>query len=353
MLHTHFKTPVLGTLILSASLLLTSCTSPISKAPSTSSEPLRRTEFMMGTAITLSLYDHQDDAILDQAFASISALEDALSINASGTLLQSINAEAGSNPVITNEALFDIVKKGLHYSTLTEGSFDMTVGPLVKLWNIGFPEARVPSATEIADVLPLIDYTNVVLDDTTQSIFLTQPGMMLDLGGIAKGYTADAVVTLLQEAGVTRAIIDLGGNIYTLGDKAEGTPWTVGVQDPFNPRGEIIGSLPTANQSIVTSGIYERYLEHDGIRYHHILDPSTGYPFTNDIAGVTIISDDSIDGDALSTAVFSKGIADGIAFVNTLSGIDAIFISVDKEVYVTDGLKAHFKLTNDAFTLMP
>ena len=330
--------------------LLVGCTEKnLSASPSTT--PLKRTEVLMGTTVSVSLFDHQDEAILDEAFKLVKLLENELSLNKQSTLLTDLNASAGTSPYPVNDILFDIVQKGLYYSDLTGGSFDISVGPLVKLWSIGLPEARVPSDMEIQSVLPLISYNNVLLDESAQTIYLETPGMQLDLGGIAKGYTADALANLLKDKGVEHALIDLGGNIYALGTKVDGSLWKVGIQDPFENRNNTIGYIPIANQSVVTSGIYERYLESDGKKYHHILDPSTGYPFDNDIAGVTIISDASIDGDALSTSVFSKGLEEGLEFVKSLPNIDAIFITKDSKVYLTDGIKDDFVLTNGAFTL--
>lgn len=342
------KTYFLPVLLLVFTLLLSGCTTQTNPP---SSEPLRQTQFMMGTTITISLYDHQDESILKACFDRIAELENALSMNKENTLLDEVNSQSGITPVVVNADMFDVIKKGLYYSNLTEGSFDITIGPIVKLWNIGFPEARVPSQEEIEQNLPLIDFSQVVLDESNQTVFLSQPGMKIDLGGIAKGFTADEMVKILKANDVEHAIIDLGGNVYTLGTKVDGSPWKVGIQDPFNPRGQIIGYIPISNKSAVTSGIYERYLEADGKKYHHILDPSTGYPFENEIAGVTIISDASIDGDALSTSVFSKGIEEGLNFVNSLDGIDAIFISKDKEVYITEGVRDSFVLDNEEFTL--
>lgn len=315
------------------------------------SKPLSRTEFMLGTTVTLTLYDHQSKSLLDKAFKRIAELENILSINKTGTLIDTINDAAGKSAVQVDPDTFDIIQKGLTYSAMTDGYFDITVGPLVKLWHIGFPDARVPSQEEVQAKLPLIDYHNVILDEPNQTVFLKKPEMMLDLGGIGKGYAADQIANLLKTEGVTRAIIDLGGNLYLLGDKAEDTPWTVGVQDPFNPRGNTIGYLNAANQSVVTSGIYERFIEQDGIKYHHILNPKTGYPFNNEIAGVTIITDYSIDGDALSTAVFSKGLKEGMTFIESLDDIDAIFITTDYKVYVSKGLKNNFVLTAPDLTL--
>lgn len=314
-------------------------------------ESLSRTEFMLGTTVSITLYDHQSDELLDKAFNRIAELENTLSINKSNTLLDEVNASAGKSATQLDSDTFDVIQKGLSYSTLTNGSFDITIGPLVKLWNIGFPEARVPSQNEIDEKLPLIDYTKVTLDDTNQTIYLQEEGMLLDLGGIGKGYAADEITALLRSEGVNHAIIDLGGNLFMIGDKADGKPWTVGVQDPFNPRGDIIGHLSVINKSVVTSGIYERYLEQDDKKYHHILNPKTGYPYDNEIAGVTIVSDSSIDGDAISTAVFSMGLDKGMQFVESLEGIDAIFITTDYKVHVSSGLTNNFKLTAENFSL--
>ncbi|MEG0084970.1 MAG: FAD:protein FMN transferase [Niameybacter sp.] len=338
-------------LFLSIFLLLsfTGCSTP---SNASSNEPLKRTELLMGTTVSITLFDHQTEETLDAAFNLVKNLENELSLNKSSTLLTQLNASSGTSPYKVNSTLFDIVEKGLYYSQLTNGSFDLSVGPLVKLWSIGLPEARVPSQTEIDATLPLIGYQNITLNKEDSSIYLHKPSMQLDLGGIAKGYTADAIATLLSSKGVGHALIDLGGNIYTLGAKIDGSLWKVGIQDPFESRSNIVGYVSVANQSVVTSGIYERYLEADGNKYHHILNPQTGYPFENDIAGISIISDTSIDGDALSTAVFSQGLEEGMAFVQTLPGIDAIFITKDSQVYITEGLKNSFVLTNEAFTLV-
>lgn len=329
-------------------LIFVGCTSKTT--PNTT--PLKRTELLMGTTVSVSLYDHQDEAILDDAFSLVKELENELSLNKESTLLTELNASSGIAPFKVNDTLFDIIQKGVYYSELTNGSFDLSVGPIVKLWSIGLPEARVPSQAEIDAALPLIGYESIILDEDASTVYLEKPHMQLDLGGIAKGYTADAIADLLTSKGVEHAIIDLGGNIYTLGTKVDGSSWKVGIQDPFESRNNTVGYISVANQSIVTSGIYERYLEADGKKYHHILNPSTGYPFDNDLAGITIISDKSIDGDALSTSVFSKGLQEGMEFVQTLPGIDAIFITKDSKVYITEGLKDNFVLTNEAFELM-
>ena len=316
-----------------------------------STEPLSRSEVLMGTVVTVSLYDSNDEAILDKVFNKVKDLESILSINENGTLVDEINEEAGIKPVKVDDDTYNIVKKGIEYSNLSNGLFDISVGPIVKLWNIGLPEARVPSQEEIDEKLPLIGYSDIEIDDTNKTIFLKRKGMMIDLGGIAKGYTADVISNILTEEGVKSAIINLGGNVFAHGRKVNGDDWKIGIQNPFTERGGIIGTITTSNKSVVTSGIYERYIEQDGVKYHHILSPFTGYPYDNEIAGITIVSDKSVDGDSLSTSVFAMGVEKGMEFVNTLDGIDAIFITKDYKVYITDGLKSIFTLTNSDFTL--
>lgn len=314
-------------------------------------EPISRNEILMGTVVTVTLYDSNDESILDKVFNKVKDLESTLSINENGTLVDKINESAGIEPVKVDYDTYTVIKKGLEYAKLSNGLFDISVGPIVKLWNIGLPEAKVPTPEEIDSKLPLIGYSDVELNDEESTVFLKKQGMMIDLGGVAKGYTADVISDILTEEGVKSAIIDLGGNIFAHGKKVNGDDWRIGIQNPYSDRGDIVGTITVKNKSIVTSGIYERYIEKDGIKYHHILSPKTGYPYENEIAGITIISDKSSDGDALSTSVFAMGVEEGMKFVNTQEGIDAIFVTKDNKIYITDGIRDIFKLTNTDFIL--
>lgn len=318
---------------------------------SKNSEPITNSEILMGTVVTVTLYDSTDESILTKVFDKVKDLESILSINENGTLVDKINENAGISPVKVDDDTFTIIKKGIEYSNLTNGLFDISIGPLVKLWSIGLPEAKVPTLEEINEKLPLINYNDIEINEDEKTVFLKRKGMMIDLGGIAKGYTADVISNILTEEGVKSAIINLGGNVYTHGTKVNSTNWNIGIQNPFSDRGDIVGTLSISNKSIVTSGIYERYIEQDGVKYHHILNPKTGYPYDNEIAGITIISDNSVDGDALSTSVFAMGLDNGLEFINTLNGIDAIFVTKDNKVYITNGIKDIFKLSNSDFTL--
>lgn len=210
----------------------------------------------------------------------------------------------------------------------------------------------MPEPSEVEEALPLVNHEKVELDADKKTVFLTEEGMDIDLGAIAKGYIADEVIEVLKEHDVTTAIVDLGGNVVIMGDSPtrDTGGFNVGVQNPDSTRGKIVGSVNLKNKSIVTSGIYERYIEKEGKMYHHLMNPDTGYPFDNDLAGVTVITDKSVDGDALSTVVFGFGLEEGLNFVNSQEGIEAVFISLDEEIYTSDGITDDFNLTDDTFT---
>ncbi|MEF9992224.1 MAG: FAD:protein FMN transferase [Romboutsia sp.] len=315
------------------------------------SKPLSRTEIFMGTAIKITLYNGGSDKILDKAFNRVVEIENLVSINKDGTEIDKLNENAGISSVKVSDTSYDIIDKGLYYSELSKGKYDLTVGPLVKLWSIGLPEAKVPTNKEINEIIKNIDYSKVKMNPETKEVFLTEKNMMLDLGSIAKGYATDEIVNILKKEGVEQAIVNLGGNIYAMGLKNGTSNWKIGIQNPFDERGSIVGSIEVTDKSVVTSGVYERFIEKDSIKYHHILSPKTGYPYETEIAGVSIIADKSIDADALSTLVFTEGLKEGIELVNNLDGVDAIFITSNKKVYMTDGLKESFEMKNKEFVL--
>lgn len=314
-------------------------------------ELFSRTELIMGTVVKLTLYEGGSEEILDKAFERVKEIEDLVSVNKEGTEIDKLNKNAGIKPMKLSDTSYEIIDKGLEYSEISKGGYDLTIGALVKLWSIGLPEAKVPSQEEIDTAIKKIGYSKVKINAETKEVFLSEEGMMLDLGSIAKGYAADEVAEVLKEEGVESAIIDLGGNIFALGSKEGNKNWKIGIQNPFDNRGSIVGTIEISNKTVVTSGVYERYIEKDGVKYHHILNPKTGYPYDTEIQGISIIADKSIDGDALSTLVFTKGIDEGLELVNRLDGIDAIFINNKKEVYISEGLRKNFKITNDEFKL--
>ena len=207
----------------------------------------------------------------------------------------------------------------------------------------------MPPADEIARLLTLTDPRQVVLNDADESVYLTQPGMEIDLGAIAKGYIADRVRDYLHKEGIAQGLINLGGNVQTLGSPEGG--WSIGLKKPFSTAGAMIGALEVANKSVVTSGVYERFFEHNGHLYHHILDPRTGYPLDNELDSVTIISSDSIDGDIWTTLMYGMGVEKGCAALRARPDIEAIFVTRTKEVVLSSAHHYRFTLLDSEYRL--
>lgn len=321
-------------------------------APGLQKDPYAGEEFLLGTYTRIRVYDEGKEAALEPAFDRIRDLGDRITINQSGSEIDAINEQAGVAPVQVSDDIYGLIKQAYDYTVESEGGYNLAIGAITQLWRIGFDDARKPSQEEIDEALQHIDYQKIQLNDTEQTVYLEEPEMILDLGAIAKGYIADEVAEVLKENGVTSAVIDLGGNVLVVGHSWRGTdePWNIGIQDPNNARGTILGSIKETDKTVVTSGIYERYLEVDGVQYHHIFDSKTGYPYDNDIASVTVITDHSIDGDGLTTVIFDKGVKEGLAYIeqNTPEGTDAVFVTKEGKVYVTEAIQDTFVLSDES-----
>ncbi|GHV91743.1 FAD:protein FMN transferase [Spirochaetia bacterium] len=323
-----------------------------------------QTEFVLGTICNVNLFEKGTQKRYAVIFARLREIEEVMSANKAGTELDRINQNAGIGPVPVDAELIAVLDRALRYAEASGGAFDPTVGPLVKLWGIGSDAARVPAQDEIDRALALIDWRDLIIDKAAGTAFLRRPGMALDLGAIAKGYAADEAVRLAKGNGVKRALIDLGGNILAMGARRGGNglwpgksgaggsmPWRIGIQDPRDNRGAYIGILQVINKSIVTSGIYERFFEDGGKRYHHLLSTKDGYPVYNGLLSVTIIADQSIDADSLSTSAFTLGYEKGRALVESVPGTDAIFIFDDLSIRLTPGAAETFALSSDTYHL--
>lgn len=324
---------------------------PFDKTSQQSEVSISNTGFLMGTVIDIKLFDTTDNAIMNDAFDIIKDIENKMSLNIAGSEINRINEGSGIAPVPVSNETYEVVQKGLKYSSISQGSFDITIGPLVKLWGIGTDNARVPSDQEIKDAKTLVGYEMVDVNDSAKSVYLQRRGMLLDLGGVAKGYAADMISDYLKSQGIKRAIINLGGNVMAVGSKSADAPWKIGVQNPFDSRGSYIGTVSVSDSTVVTSGIYERYFESEGKVYHHILSPFTGYPVDNGLSSVTIIARSSADADALSTSVFSLGLEKGMELAESLDGVEAIAVDMDRNIYLTSGAKDIFSLTDTAFKI--
>lgn len=294
---------------------------------------------LMGSPILLKLFTH-DEALASRVFRLIKQYEDLLTVNRAHSQVMDINHAAGQHPVIVSRPVFELIRCAKATSLLKDSAFNLAIGPLVKRWKIGFRGDSVPPADDIAALLSITRPEDVILDEAQSSVFLARAGMEIDLGAIAKGYIADRVRDYLHKEGTERGLINLGGNIQTLGSPEGG--WSVGLKKPF-VSGALIGAMTVENRSVVTSGTYERFFEQNGKRYHHILDPRTGYPLDNALDSVTIVSKESIDGDIWTTLMYGMGIEKGCAVLRSRPDIEAIFVTKTKEVVISS--MHHFRFT--------
>lgn len=315
-----------------------------------SKETIVREFYALGTIIRLRVYGNKGERAIEEAIDRLNTIDNKMSVFKEFSEVSMINKKAGISSQEVSEDTYFVIKKAVEYSELSEGTFDPTIRPIVSLWRIGSDNPRIPNKSEIVKNLKLVNYKDIILSEKDHSIGLKYEKQAIDVGGIAKGYAADEVKKVFKNNKIKSALIDLGGNIFALGKKPDKTLWKIGIQNPFNTRGEHVGVISVENKSIVTSGNYERYFTKDGKVYHHIIDPKTGYPSESEIISATIISDYSIDGDGLSTGVYIMGIEKSINLIESLKGIDAIFITKNKEIYVTSGMKDEFKITNKEFT---
>lgn len=267
-----------------------------------------RTEQVLGTLCTVNAYEDGTAALYDELFARLQEIDRHFNVNREDSDVSRINAAAGDGTMVSVHAdVQAVLDRALSFAQASGGAFDPSIGPLVRLWGINTDTARVPAAGEIAAVLPLVCYSDVELG-TGNTVRLKRRGMQLDLGGIAKGYAADALTEILQAHGVRQAVVNLGGNVYVWGKKKDGSSWKVGIKNPRDPDGEPLLLFSSAgSMSLVTSGVYERYFEQDGVRYHHILDAAAGCPAQRDWLSTSIVSASSMDADALSTVAFLLG----------------------------------------------
>ena len=310
--------------------------------------------FSLGTINKIEIFnlnENKSNELLDECGKILNDIDNKMSKHIKTSEVNKINKNASSSFVKVSKDTFYVISSAINYSELSDGVFDITIGPIVDLWGIGSDKAKVPSNVEIESKIPLVNYKDIILDKDTLSVKLNNKDMSIDLGGIAKGFAADKIIAYLKEEGVDKAVVNLGGNIYTLGFKDNNTPFNIGIQDPTKPRGNAIGTILTSNTSIVTSGIYERYIEKNNKIYHHMLSPFTGYPFENNLSSVTIISNKSINCDALSTTAFGLGIDKGLKLVNSLDNVDAIFITKDKKIYLSKNIENDFTITDNNFRI--
>ena len=305
-------------------------------------EPISRSDFLLNTFVTVTLYDTEDESLLDSCMELCRMYESRFSKTISTSEIYQMNHRQPEETTFSlSQDTADLIREGLEYSRLSDGAFDITIEPLSSLWDFTSGEAVIPEESAIQAATARVDYRNLVLDGNTLT-FLS-PDTTIDLGSIAKGFIADRLKEYLVGQGVKSAIINLGGNVLCIGEQPDGSPFLIGLQAPFEERNTIYANLEIHDLSVVSSGVYERHFVVDGKNYHHLLNPKTGYPYDNGLISVTILSSRSVDGDALSTTCFSLGLDKGLALVNSLDGIDAFFMTEDKEVHYSDGAEAFLR----------
>ena len=293
--------------------------------------------FYFDTVIGITLYDSSKQYALSHCMEMAQTFESYFSNTLPDSDVSKINAHP-LEPIEVHPETAELIQKGLSYGEKSGGRFDITIGKLSALW--AFEKQTVPKTKEIKKAAKHVDYKNVVADGNT--VTLNDPHAALDLGGIAKGYIADKMKEYLENEGITSGLINLGGNVLTLGQKPDHTDYTIGIQKPFSDDGTPIVSVDVEDESVVTSGVYQRYFEADGVLYHHIIDPHTGYPCANGLHSVTILSQSSADGDALSTMVFLMGLEDGMSYVEADPTIEAIFITEDNALHYSSGFSSKY-----------
>ena len=342
-----------GTLILS-SAVLSGCSSKVNTtqtADSESQEPISTTAIKLNTAVTITIYDSQNKNLLTECMNLCDKYEKIFSRTASDSELYKLNhrqltpVDGTDNTYQVSDSLAELIQKGLYYSDLSDGAFDIAIEPLTSLWDFTAEDPQVPEDSLIQAALPKCDYHNISVDRVKNEITLKTDDTAIELGAIAKGYIADRLKDYLVSRNVKSAIINLGGNVLCIGEKPDNSAFKIGIQKPFADRSETIAVMDIKDKSVVSSGIYERCFEQNGTLYHHLLNPKTGYPYDNGLITVTIISDKSVGGDALSTTCFAMGLEDGMKLAESLDDVQAFFVTSDYEIHYTKDFRKKIKVT--------
>lgn len=352
--------------------LITGCS--VKQESSSKGQELVRTGFAFNTTYTITLYEGGSEDLLDECVSRCAVYEKLFSRTLKESELYNINeiekaylevlrkktnknakvSEEDIKSLVDNDvpfrlmddgsigfqissAMYNILEKGLYYSKLSDGAFDITIEPVSSLWDFTAESPEVPEEQQLKEAVKLTGYKNMELKD--EKLVLKIPGMGIELGAIAKGYIADRLKEYLENHGVTSGMINLGGNVLCIGSKTDGMPFHIGIQQPFADRNEVITAIKADDVSIVSSGIYERYFVQDEKIYHHILNPADGYPYDNGLVAVTVVSKESADGDALSTTCFALGLEKGMEFVESLEDVYAVFITEDEKLHYSRGFK--------------
>lgn len=323
-------------------LLLTACSSKQDKIQDTVS--VSESAEYFGTVITITLYDDDEKKLntsIEKAFAECGRLENIFSAKLQDSELSRLNRTAFNSPVKVSEELFLVLEEALFYNRLSDGSFDISIGKLINLWGIGTENERVPSDEELEPLVNQKGCEDIVLDQENGTVMYTSEMVEIDLGAIAKGYAADRIKQFLAEnEGIGSGILNFGGNVLTIGEKTDGSAWKIGITDPLQS-GKVYGAVSVKDACVITSGNYERYFVENGIKYHHILDPTTGFPAEQGIISATIIGSSSTECDAMSTACYILGADRALELIESVSDVECVLIDEAGMCYCSSGIEKY------------
>lgn len=329
----NVKTIFLTLFSIVIALSMAACSSFAPSGPSEDIQRVSKSALLLDTVVTITLYGESDETLIDRCFELCRTYEKIFSRTDQDSELYQLNHTGRLNEA--SPALLELMQQALYYCQLSGGAFDITLGAISEMYAFSSESPRVPSQAELDEALSHVGYQGISIDGN--AITLSDPKSVIDLGAIAKGYIADRLGEFLLENGQESAIINLGGNLLCIGGRPDGSDFLVGIQYPFQDINKTIANISVRDLSVVTSGVYERSFEQDGVFYHHILDPQTGLPYENDLLAVSIVSPRSVDADALSTVCFALGLEEGLALIDSLDGVCAVFVTDDYELHYSNG----------------
>jgi thiamine biosynthesis lipoprotein len=306
-----------------------------------SAEPYQETKFLFDTEVYIEAYGPNAEKAVNKAMEKMAAIDQEANFYSEDSEIALLNQSAGKNAVHLSKDTFELLEKSLEIAELTSGAFDPAVGPFVQIWQTAKAEEVIPSEEKILQLLPLVDYKRVIIDSDNLTAYLPEAGMSIDLGAITKGFAVEKGMKILKEAGIKSAMVRAGGNVYTIGKKANGNSWRVGIRNPLQ-LDKTIGYIEPINQVVDTSGNYEQSFSINGHDYGHIINPRTGYPVEG-TTSCTIIAENPALADALSTAVFVLGHEEGLALIEKTPKVEGFMVSTDGVRYMSSGFEGLMK----------
>jgi len=331
MILPHRKTILLALLILLLPAIL-SC-SPKEQ------ELLKRTQFIMGTLVEITVREpdqRKAQSAISLAFDEMRRLEKLMSTHLPDSEISRLNAKAGAKASLTaSPEVLEVIRRGIYWGNQSNGALDISIGPVSRLWKFDNDNPTIPDTKRLAEAVGLVNFREIKIDKS--NVRLKQPGMSLNLGAIAKGYAVDKAMKVLEKNGVRHALINAGGDLKVMGQRKDGQPWNIGLQHPRQPE-KMIASFALSDGAIATSGDYQKYFIKENTRYHHILNPKTGYPVSG-VMSATVVTETVMDADALSTALFVMGTKKGLAFINSLKDVEGLLMNQDSTLHFSQGMK--------------